>query len=763
MDGLFRDLGAGRWSSQPAPVRRAVRTGCGRIDQECVEREPNLSIDQSLHPDMEARVVRAAVVLLTLGAVTTGAPLVGAQTPTGDGVPHQSTVVDTQTVPTGAENVVSEDVAPPTVEGLTTVRAGEQPPSPDNGTLNASYTYRRLSDEQGVVEVTMRVPATPGIDHVRFDFQEESTVVTTENVERNGTVYEWTGEAPATIVYRLRIDWSYTGNARASWTLLEHLPPTIRSETAVDTSETIAVAGTGYVGNGTLLLGAHEVYRRQVDGQTIQLVVPGSRSLRYGPTRTVNALANASRSLEIGARDETVHAFATPKIRTEATILEFDGFALDGNTLLVDADAELAAWIHEYAHTRQAFSTAERLRWLTEGSARYYEWLLAVESGYADWGDLRGVFRKAANDDSVLAEPDTWGAESNYAKGALVLATIDREIRTATDGERTLEDALRRINGEDTAPTVERFVRAVRDVAGPDAAATAERYVTTRAVPEFQPDTEALEVVYGYTSPRIEGQVVRTSVVGADGTRKINSTDGQIPMGLSETFRLTAQVENTGDARGLAAVRPRLSTDRLGGDYVDTTWVGWVGPNESVTESVTHRFDRPGGYTVLWNGVRYDVRVAPRGTASVVELTVTDVQADGGRAVVEATVRNDDNRPTYAVFPVTAGGDRVSTTRTVLEGGGTRTVTLRVDVAPSAPTTVEVGTASTTVGGSGTRDVTTTEATAESGSPTTPGTEPGTPTTDPEGERSGIGSRIILAVVAVISTAGLWRWTRQRR
>jgi hypothetical protein len=278
---------------------------------------------------MEARVVGAAVVLLTLGAVTTGAPVVGAQTPTGDGVPRQSTVVETQTGPTGARNVVSEGVAP-SVEGSTTGRAGEQPPSPDDGRLAVSYTYRRLPGEQGVVGVTMRVPATPGIDHVRFDLPEESTVVTTENVERNGTVYGWTGEAPATIVYRLRIDWSYTGNARASWTLVEHLPPTTRSETAVDTSETVAVAGTGYVGNDTLLLGAYEVYRRQVDGQTIQLVVPGNRSLRYGPTRTVNALADASRSLEIGARDEAVHAFATPKIRTEATVLEFDGLPSTG-------------------------------------------------------------------------------------------------------------------------------------------------------------------------------------------------------------------------------------------------------------------------------------------------------------------------------------------------------------------------------------------------------------------------------------------------
>jgi hypothetical protein len=714
---------------------------------------------------METRVVRAAVVLLSLGTMMVTTPAVGAHGPTVGGETGRSAVVDGRDVPAGnrtARPGKAASSAPGTLLGSDRAREGR--PATGGGTLNVSYAYRRLPAERGVVEVTMRVPATPGIDRVRFGFEAEATVVRTENVVRNGSVYEWTGEESGVIVYHLRIDWSYTGNSGDSWVLLEHLPPTIRPETAVGTNEAIELADRGYVGNETMLLGAHAVYRRQVDGERIHLVVPGNRSLRFGPRRTVDALANASRSLEIGARDDVVHAFATPEIRTEATILEFDGFALDGSTILVDADAELAAWIHEYVHTRQAFSNEESLRWMTEGSARYYEWLLAVESGYADWGELRGVFAEAANDDSVLAEPDTWGGESNYAKGALVLAAVDREIRAATDGTRTLEDAIRRLNGRDTDPTAETFVRAVRRVGGPNAAATAERYVTTRRVPDLRTETEEFEAVYGHGSPQIRERVVSTSASGSDGTRQIRSTDGRIPLGLDETFRLTVRVENTGSARGLGAVTPRLSTDRLGGDYVDSTWTGWVAPGESVTRTVSHRFGRPGLYDVTRNGDRYDVRVAPnRGTASVAGLNVTGVRTDDGRALVEVTVRNDGDRPTFVTLPVTVDGRRVSTTALVLDGDETRTLAVRVDVPPPAPATVTVGSATTAVETSGTATPTAMEPSSGSGPATTVATDGDTFTTEPEGGRLEPGLPVPLVLVALIGIVGLWRWTSRRR
>jgi hypothetical protein len=714
---------------------------------------------------MGGRTVWTAVVLLSLGAVAAATPAVwGHGAATED---DQRLALAPEAPERGADDVAGVTGGTLVTGSDTSVghEADGGSRSGDRRALNVTYTYRRLPEERGLVGVRMRIAATGAVDRARIEFPEESTVVGTDGVTRNGTGYVWTGDRPATVRYRLRIDWSYVGNVRDSWTLLQHLPPTIRAEPTAETNGTIALAGEGYVGNRTLVLGAHEVYRRQVDGETVALVVPGNRSLRYGPVRTVSALANASRSLEIGARNGVVHAVATPRIRTEATMLEQDGFALDDNTVLVDADAELAAWIHEYVHTRQAFSNAERLRWLTEGSARYYEWVVAAESGYSGWGSLRGVLADGANDDSILAAPDTWESETEYTKGALVLAALDREIRAATDGDRTLADALRRINGEDTAPTVDTFVRAVREVGGADAAAAAaaERYVTTPAVPDYRPTTAELATVYGRAAPEIQRRVVSRSAVVENRTRQFDGI-GQVPLRPGERFRLTVRVTNTGGARGLAAVRPRLSTDRLGGDYLDTTWVGWVGPNESVTRTATHRFDRPGFHDVTWNGERYDVRVAPeRGTASVTALNATGARTGDGPLAVDVTVRNDGERATFASFPVTVDGRRVSTAALIVDGGERKTVTVHVDAGVSGPTVVGMGGVNTTVDRPVQPTLTATDPGPASGSRSTVATDAEPATTAATGDAPGPGGIAFLLLVGVPTLAGLRRVASDRR
>jgi hypothetical protein len=129
-----------------------------------------------------------------------------------------------------------------------------------------------------------------------------------------------------------------------------------------------------------------------------------------------------------------------------------------------------------------------------------------------------------------------------------------------------------------------------------------------------------------------------------------------------------------------------------------TPWVGWIGPEGSVVRNETVQFVRPGEYEVVWGDRRYVVRVVPeRGTASVVGVSATRNRSTG-QVVVETTVRNDDERPTYAEIPVSIDGQRVSTVTTVLKGGGTRTVVRSLNVSRQAPYSVVVGDATTTVG-----------------------------------------------------------------
>ncbi len=568
--------------------------------------------------------------------------------------------------------------------------------------VDAAYTYRRLPDRPGVVGVTMHLPRTPAVDRLSVGFREEVTVVDTTNVTRAGERYEWSGQSPAEIAYRVPINWTYVGNRGDAWTLVQHRTPRVDATQSVDLRGAVRVDGEGYVGNTTVLLGAHDVYERRAAGQRVRVVVPAGVELSTGPRRTVETLAGAARSLSIGGRDEVVHGFVTPQIEIGATRLEQPGFALDGTTLLVDADYEIDTWTHEYVHTRQEFPEPDGLRWLTEGSAEYYGWLLSIEQGHDDWGPLRGAFTRGSTDDSVLADPDTWGGETQYDKGALVLGVLDREIRRATDGERTVADAIRRVNGAED-PTLETFVAAVRDAGGPDAAAAARRYLTTGAAPAYRPDDEVLDAVYGVSSddlersPEVRVRVRDVSATRPNGSRTIAPGAETITLRQGETLRVEARVMNDGETGGLASLVVRRSVEGGPSERVATPWVGWVPPGETVTTNGTHEFARPGTYELSWGDRRYTVRVAPdRETASVVDVTATRNDTDG-RVLVTARVRNDDPRPTFVELPVSVAGQRVSTQAVVVDGTTTRTVTVRLNVSETAPFNVSVGDVGTTV------------------------------------------------------------------
>jgi hypothetical protein len=602
---------------------------------------------------MDARVLAAVVLALLVGATAVALPVSAADAPPADG--------SERTLGAGHEPIRMDAAGiRPGAVGKTASSARQQSTGHGDATdsgvrretvLNASYRYRRLPDRPGVVEVTMRLPATRGIERVNVGLDWEGlSVVETTNVERNGSTYEWTGDTDAKIVYRQRLTEDYLGNWRDSWTMAGHKPPSILTESAVNVNRTIVTDG-GYVGGNVVLLGEYDVYRRQVDGETIDLVVPGDVSLLYGPRRTLGALANASRALDIGGRDEVVHVFVTPRIRYPLDTDYYDPAGASDDRVLVDADATLDVYIHEYVHTRQEFADptarrtrqaaarAESIQWLAEGSARFYERRLSAEFGYASWGPLRNVFGKAANDTAVLSDRDTWTTGSDYRKGALVMAAIDRKIRATTDGNHTIEDAIRRVNGDE--PTVEDFIEAVREIGGSAAAATARKFVTTSAVPDVQTQSAGLAAVYG-NATRIKTQTVGLSATNATRTRQLDRTDTQIEIGLNETLRLTVRIENTGSVRGLATVAPpvtQVTPDPKGADLerFDSPWIGWVSPGETIERTVTHRFDRPGTYEIEIDGVtRYEVTVVSyRGTAS-----------DAGRNRTRTTVSRQNSTRT---------------------------------------------------------------------------------------------------------------------
>lgn len=157
------------------------------------------------------------------------------------------------------------------------------------------------------------------------------------------------------------------------------------------------------------------------------------------------------------------------------------------------------------------------------------------------------MFTRGGADGGVLADPDTWRGETDYDKGALVLGVLDHEIRVVTNGERTLQEVIRRINGNDTDPTLETFMQAVREVGGADAATAAERYITTSAAPDYRPSPERFAEIYGRSSSsgpnasqRIRTRVLDLSTTGTNGTRVFDPETGVIEIRPGQTLQLRA-------------------------------------------------------------------------------------------------------------------------------------------------------------------------------------------------------------------------------
>jgi hypothetical protein len=351
------------------------------------------------------------------------------------------------------------------------------------------------------------------------------------------------------------------------------------------------------------------------------------------------------------------------------------------------------------------FDCIDWWRW-SEESARYYEVLLSVEQGHGNWETLTAVFERASDENGVLAEPDKWGKGTDYAKGALVLAAIDREIRSATDGNRTLQDVLRCVNAANATLTVDRFVRIVGDVGGDAAATTARTYITTRALPDR---FDAFASVYGYEDADLQRNITGLTASGPGWNRSL-AREESLRVGVTETVRITARISNVGEAPGLARLGPIISSGEGSLERVDRPWVGWLAPGETVTRTATHRFAEPGtcelgvgpalSLTSGPGGQILGVEVVPdRETASVVRLGATSNATAGGRVDVTVRLRNDGIRATFVELPVRVGGDRVSTLPVVLDGGETRAVTAQFE-APAGQDSpvVAIGNATTTVG-----------------------------------------------------------------
>ncbi|MFC6756368.1 hypothetical protein ACFQER_06260 [Halomicroarcula sp. GCM10025894] len=194
--------------------------------------------------------------------------------------------------------------------------------------------YALTPEEPGSVRVTLTYELPDDVRSLETRLVDDGSVTSTDGFDRvNSTRYEWdesTERASITLTYKPNETTSKTGPEAADgryvfadageWALIRQFRASSRysytgSQPGFERrSET---DGPGAVGDRIVFLGEVSTAERTQNGQTFRLVVPEAADLDESPEAILDSLTNASQSLRIGDRDETVTGFAAPTDRLE--------------------------------------------------------------------------------------------------------------------------------------------------------------------------------------------------------------------------------------------------------------------------------------------------------------------------------------------------------------------------------------------------------------------------------------------------------------
>ena len=515
---------------------------------------------------------------------------------------------------------------------------GARPFSASNG-IRLTTTLDRTPSRVGEITARLSVSIPDRVTELTALLPAEADVQRTNGFEHaSGSDYEWDGETDTpTVTFRITADrlsdregplaedgqflfadtesWSLVRIPRTSVTgqyTGSPEPPIVR-KTEID--------GPGAAGETMAFLGAHTVRTHTAHGQTFELVVPVAAEPTADADEVFSSLAHASDRLRVGTRDERVFMIVAPTDRVEWAVRglqtgEADLWVQDTESL----DDPSNVWVHEYVHTRQDYRAADDARWFTEGSATYYAALLTLEEGQIDFDRFQRFMREgeaSPQSGAILEDPDEWPNVAQYTKGALVAGELDRQLRTSTDGEASLDTVFGRLN-DHSGELRGRDVRGyVADAGGDAVGEAAERYTRTDAVPTMW-DANAHATAFGQEPARFSFRLVNDalSVSGLDGETSVNERPVSLVAGETLTVEMVA--ENVGGTVGSYELTVRV-------DETERRQDGRLTPGETASHTFEYTFDEPGSYVVRVGGESIDVTVAER---DAVDLPI-DVETPG--------------------------------------------------------------------------------------------------------------------------------------
>lgn len=605
---------------------------------------------------MNSRVVVFAFVVVLVGglpgAVAAGSGLESAAT-------------------TGADSPNLERV---TVDGHDRPFANGDATTASTAVLHRTTTLEHRPDDPGEfgAEITFEVP--DAVVDLEVDVLESGAAVeSTDGFEPTGDgSYEWTGEtdAPSLEVTvptdragddgHQRTDAShgtdgYTFVDTGEWGIVRVPQVSLawHETESVALEETATVDGPGATGGDIAVFGEVTEHERETDGERIRLVVPEAADLDETPGDVLETLAVASDALEVGERPDELFVVAAP------TDAEWGprGLQYGEGDAWVRADAPLAepsnVWIHEYVHARQGFAgdTTSETAWLVEAQAEYYAALIALEKGLIDFAEFERFLERGEREpyaDDVLAEPASWDDETDYVKGPLVYGELDRQLRLATDGDRTLEVVFRELNAEKGTVTETEFLEALNDVGGADVRESAERYTQTKAVPSAW-DRASHEAAFDQSVTAVDYGFAPEPLAVADEPWEQWERDGEpvtaVPVGEPVSVPVTA--ENVGDRDGSYD-----ATLRVDGEVVDAAG-GKLEAGDRTTDSLEWTPAERGSHELRVGSETMTVFVRDEASVTVTDLAVDPADVDPGEpTTVTATVEPAGDGPGAAVLEV---------------------------------------------------------------------------------------------------------------
>jgi len=357
---------------------------------------------------------------------------------------------------------------------------GEQTSMPTTDhPIDVTYAIERMAASPGKVRVTARYDLPARVSQVTVGTgQQNLTVVSAEGfTERPNGDYIISGSTQAAeLTYVVDVNETHrrfgsqaevdTGD----WALFETTDVALYHSwrftgSSVDLHDTYRIADgdQGYV-DEYVFLGPHETETIGTETGAVTVVVPAAADEAPSAAEITRPLGAASRSFDVASQESNITLFVAPDVVRR-------GGESAGGAMWVSEDVPTNAsdnvWAHEYVHEQQHWNATEETRWTIEGTASYYDHVVPLREGWADYDEFRSGFDDTTYADDDLSAPDNWSSvRTPYKGGGRAVALIDARIKRETSGTESFQSVVYLMNRHDGPITQRDFFDIVERVVG---------------------------------------------------------------------------------------------------------------------------------------------------------------------------------------------------------------------------------------------------------------------------------------------------------